>query len=198
MIWLQVETCAYKSVSRNTNKIMTKQQSRITFLIFAAGTILTSFSFYWSYRNVLNQFKEPVIFDLPYIKMSIIFTLISLLVGLIYQLDRKNNLLEKKDSYTFNSQMIIGYWFLVPVIFLLVYPGTDALKIHSDSKLISAIFSVSSIQCSILYCFSNRDDYARIKPAKYIQLFIFSLLIIFTTEIITNILINGVNRYIDF
>jgi hypothetical protein len=164
---------------------------RITVVIYLISTALTAFSYFWTYRNERNNDKMPILENYPYIKNAIILTFITLLFGIIYSLLKKLEEQKKGGKPDIFEEMIIGYFFLIPIMLFVLHPGLDQLKIHSDGLFLESVIPICIIQCCSIYCFYYCESYKKIDFVLCLVLVFLSITVIFLYPYISAFLGGG-------
>lgn len=155
-----------------------------TIVLFLIGVILTSVSLYWFYFDVFDRNGISVIKRLPYVRMSILITVVTTFFGVIFNQKRQLNKLENIEKLNFNTEMIVMSWCVIIAIFFLVKRDHSELGLGSDEKAIQACVSTVIIQCSLIYLISYRHNFSAISRYRYMYLLGLSILSIFLVKLI--------------
>jgi len=164
-------------------------------LIFLLSFTLTAFSIYWNYKKTLNLEKVLILNNYPYIKISLVLTIITFLFARISYIENLSNLKNEKKIIGNN---IIAYYFIVIVINLILYPGTETLKIHTDPNFITILLITGITQTLTLKCLISLMNPNNKYLKDIIILIIVSLILIFSAKYIIEIIPNSNPRNSEY
>jgi len=155
----------------------------LTIILFIATTILTSWTIYHNYHNLISDDGEPVHNKWPYIKIAIQLSLLTFFVGTAMGLMKRVYLLENIENDTLKTSTLTILFGLGigSVLILLYYPGLNQLGLGSDSHLPSTFSAISVIQTIFFYLTIKQTLKEKVSFKNYILLLLVDIVIVFVS-----------------